>query len=251
MESNALPVLIGPPSPSITGIQNSAFASQPNSVQPVAPGEMITITGLDFGSPVGISAPANAGSPATKLSNTQVLFNGVAVPITYVSFSQINALAPFSLSGALTANIAVNYLGVTSAPVTVQVVPSLTGLFTANASGSGQGWILNQDSTPNSASNPAPAGSVVTVFATGMGATNPAIPDGTIPQSTAIQPVLPVAAMIGAQPATVVSAYAAPGMLGVLAAQVQVPQVSSGSAIPIQLGVGGSSSQTGVTIAVK
>ncbi len=251
IESNALPVLIGPPSPSITGIQNSAFASQPNAVQPVAPGEMITITGLDFGSPVGMSAPANSGTPSTQLGNTQVLFNGVAVPITYVSFSQINALAPFSLNGALTANISVNYLGVTSAPVTVQVVPSMTGLFTANATGSGQGWIINQDGTPNSASNPAVVGSTITVFATGMGATNPPIPDGTIPQSASIQPVLPVAAMIGTQAANVVSAYAAPGMLGVLAAKVQVPLVPSGSAVPIQLGVGASSSQTGVTIAVK
>lgn len=252
VESNALPVLIGPPSPSITGVQNSAFASQPNSIQPVAPGEMITITGLDFGSPVGISAPANSGTPSTQLGNTQVLFNGVAVPITYVSFSQINALAPFSLNGALTANIAVNYLGVTSAPVTVQVVPSMTGLFTANSTGTGQGYILNQDGTLNSAANPAAAGSTVTVFATGMGATNPPIPDGTVPQSSNIPPVLPVAAMIGTQAANVVSAYAAPGLIGIFAASVQVPSgVSSGSAIPIQLGVGASQSQTGVTIAIK
>ena len=92
---------------------------------------------------------------------------------------------------------------------------------------------------------------LITVFATGMGATNPPIPDGTIPQSASIQPVLPVAAMIGTQAANVVSAYAAPGMLGVLAAKVQVPLVPSGSAVPIQLGVGASSSQTGVTIAIK
>jgi uncharacterized protein (TIGR03437 family) len=252
IESNALTVLLGAPSPSITGIQNSAFASQPNSVQPVAPGEVITITGLDFGSPVGMSAPVNPATPSTIIGNTRVLVNGNAVPITYVSFSQINALAPYSLNGAITAQIAVEFFGVASAPVTVQVLPAVAGLFTANSTGSGQGWILNQDGTPNSASNRAAAGSVVTVFSTGMGATNPLIPDGTIPQTTTATPILPLAAMIGTQPAIVTSAYAAPGMIGVLATNIQVPStVTSGLAVPIVMAAGNSVTQTGVTIAIR
>ncbi len=128
LESNALPILLGAPSPLIVGVQNAAAASQPNTVQPISPGEMITITGTDFGSPVGISAPANSGTPSTQLGSTRVLFNGIPVPVTYVSFAQINAVAPFSISGGVTASIVVEYVGVASAPLTVQIVPSMTGL---------------------------------------------------------------------------------------------------------------------------
>jgi uncharacterized protein (TIGR03437 family) len=245
LESNALPILLGAPSPQIVGIQNSAFASQPK-------GEMITITGTDFGSPVGMAAPANAGTPATQLGSTRVLFNGIAVPITFVSFSQINALAPFSLGSALTAKITVEYVGVASAPITVQIVPSMIGVFTANSTGTGQGTILNQDGTPNSASNPATRGSVVSVYATGLGVTNPLIADGSVPQTASAIPVLPVAATIGGQTATVTSSYAAPGMLGVFVANIQVPSSAApGSAIPIALQGGTSLSQAGVTIAIQ
>jgi uncharacterized protein (TIGR03437 family) len=252
LESNALPILLGAPSPQIVGIQNSAFARQPNAVQPISPGEMITITGTDFGSPVGIAAPANAGTPSTQLGSTRVLFNGIAVPITFVSFSQINALAPYSLGGALTAKITVEYVGVASAPITVQIVPSMTGVFTANSTGTGQGTILNQDGTPNSASNPAARGSVVSVYATGLGVTNPLIADGSVPQTATAIPVLPVAATIAGQTATVMSSYAAPGMLGTFIANIQVPSSASpGSAVPITLQGGTSLSQTGVTIAIQ
>ena len=252
LESNALPILLGAPSPQIVGIQNSAFASQPNAVQPISPGEMITITGTDFGSPVGIAAPANAGTPSTQLGSTRVLFNGIAVPITFVSFSQINALAPYSLGGALTAKITVEYVGVASAPITVQIVPSMTGVFTANSTGTGQGTILNQDGTTNSASNPAARGSVVSVYATGLGVTNPLIADGSVPQTATAIPILPVAATIAGQTAAVISSYAAPGMLGVFVANIQVPSTAPpGSAIPITLQGGTSLSQAGVTMAIQ
>ena len=252
LESNALPILLGAPSPLIVGVQNAAAASQPNTVQPISPGEMITITGTDFGSPIGISAPANSGTPSTQLGNTRVLFNGIPVPVTYVSFAQINAVAPFSISGGVTASIVVEYVGVASAPITVQVVPSMTGLFTANATGSGQGAILNQDSTSNSASNAAALGSVVTMYATGMGTTNPALPDGIAPQNSSVKPVLAVSATIDGLPAQIVSAFAVPGMLGILQVSVQVPaSAHTGAAIPVLLQVGSSQSQPGVTMATQ
>jgi uncharacterized protein (TIGR03437 family) len=128
----------------------------------------------------------------------------------------------------------------------------MAGLFTANATGSGQGAILNQDSTTNSASNPAAKGSTVILFGTGMGVTNPLIADGTVPQNASATPVLPVSATIDGQTAPVMSAYAAPGMVGVYLATVQVPSSArSGGAIPIVFQVGTSQSQAGVTIAIQ
>ena len=53
-------------------------------------------------------------------------------------------------------------------------------LFSANSSGKGNGAILNQDNTPNSPANPAEKGSVVVLFGTGEGQTNPRGVDGRI-----------------------------------------------------------------------
>jgi uncharacterized protein (TIGR03437 family) len=128
----------------------------------------------------------------------------------------------------------------------------MAGLFTANTSGAGQASVLNQDGSTNSSSNPAARGSTVTLFATGMGATNPQIADGVVPQDTSIQPVLPVSLTIGNQPANVVSSYAAPGMLGVLVINAQIPSSAQvGTAVPVVLQVGTSKSQQGTTIATQ
>ena len=146
--------------------------------------------------------------------------------------------------------VAVQYLGVASAAVTLPVVPSMAGLFTANSSGTGQASIVNQDGTTNSSSNAAALGSTATLYGTGMGAASAQVSDGTVPQNTSVQPALPVSVTIDSIPAQVVSAYAAPGMLGVLVVNVQVPaSAHGGAAIPIAVQVGTSQSQQGTTMA--
>jgi uncharacterized protein (TIGR03437 family) len=158
-----------------------------------------------------------------------------------VATRQINAAAPYSLGNKPTTSIVVEYDGVASAPLTVQLVPSEAALFTADSSGKGQGSILNQDSTPNASYNPAPAGSIVTLYATGMGLTD-----------SSAKPVLPVTVTIDGQPVQLVTAYATPGVVGLVTATVRIPSgVHSGPAVPITLQVGSSQSQPGVTIAIQ
>ena len=50
---------------------------------------------------------------------------------------------------------------------------SFAGLFTTNEGGSGQAAVVNQDGTINSASNPAPVGSTVTLCRQGAGTCEP------------------------------------------------------------------------------
>jgi hypothetical protein len=57
------------------------------------------------------------------------------------------------------------------------VAAAVPGLFSVDASGRGQGAILNQD---NSALNPAEKGSIIQRFGTGDGVTNPAGVDGRV-----------------------------------------------------------------------
>jgi uncharacterized protein (TIGR03437 family) len=249
-QSNPLTIQCGPPEPRIFWAVNAA--AEGHTTQPISPGELITLMGSDFGSPLGSTASSNSSTPITQIGSTQVLFDGVPAPVMYVSEFQINAAAPYSLGNETATSITVVYSGVASPPLSAQVVPSAVGLFTADESGTGPGSILNQDSTPNSASNPAVAGSVVTIYATGLGLTNPVIPDNSLLPNVLATPVLPVTATIDGQSAAVISSAAVPGMIGVLTVNVQVPSsAQSGSAIPVMLQAGASQSQTGVTVAIQ
>jgi uncharacterized protein (TIGR03437 family) len=54
------------------------------------------------------------------------------------------------------------------------------GVFSLDGSGTGQAAALNQDGTLNSESNPAARGSIVVLYGTGLGPTNPTLPDGAL-----------------------------------------------------------------------
>ena len=63
--------------------------------------------------------------------------------------------------------------GVRSLPWGIPVAGSAPGIFTIDGSGRGRAAVLNQDNTLNLPSNPADRGSVVQIFATGEGSTEP------------------------------------------------------------------------------
>ncbi len=100
------------------------------------------------------------------------------------------------------------YLGIASVSQTVRVIDSSPGIFVADATG--QGAILNQDSSPNSAKNPAAADSVISIYATGEGQTNPPGKDGVINANALPLPApdLKVSVEINGEPAEVTYAGA-------------------------------------------
>ncbi len=129
----------------------------------------------------------------------------------------------------------------------------MPGVFTFNASGSGTAVALNQDGSVNSATNPAVKGSVVVLFATGEGDTNPPGQDGLIASSDILrEPVLPVALTIGGISAQVLYAGASPGnVAGVMEVEAVVPATAASARILCMLSVGSASSQANVVINVK
>jgi uncharacterized protein (TIGR03437 family) len=54
-------------------------------------------------------------------------------------------------------------------PFPIGAAMSAPGIFTQDSSGRGQAAARNQDGSTNSAANPAKAGEVITLFATGLG----------------------------------------------------------------------------------
>lgn len=153
----------------------------------VAPGEFITLTGFGIGPSNGVAYQLDAqGQIPRQLAGVQVLFDGQAAPVLYAQSRQVNAMAPVELSGQASTNISVIYNGVTLGPVTVPVVFGAPGIFRLQPGVSSQASALNQDGTLNGPSNPASRGSIVTVWGTGLGPTDPACPTGGLNASAAV-----------------------------------------------------------------
>jgi uncharacterized protein (TIGR03437 family) len=221
---------------------NSAIQGQ--AAQAVAPGEMVTlwISGL---------LPTTASA-----SNLAVTFNGTTAPLLYTSLKQINAVTPFELAGEANAQIALYYQTQQVFLGSIPVAGSEPGIFSVNGLGSGQAIIVNQDGTLNSASNPAPRGSIVAMFATGFGVMNPGLGDGVIvpkrptPTNT---PVAFVAVAVGGNVATIVYDGPAPGAIaGLMQVNFIVPPAATpGAAVPLQVQAGGNFSPANLTMAVQ
>jgi uncharacterized protein (TIGR03437 family) len=221
---------------------NSAIQGQ--AAQAVAPGELVTlwISGL---------LPASASA-----SNLAVTFNGIAAPLLYTSLKQINAVTPFELAGQANAQIALYYQSQQIFLASTAVAVSAPSIFSVDGSGSGQAVIVNQDGTLNSASNPAPRGSIVAMFGTGFGAMNPPLGDGVIaptrptPTNT---PVAGVAVELGGNAATIVYNGPAPGEIaGLMQVNFVVPSAASpGAAVMLQVQVGPNFSPANLTMAVQ
>jgi uncharacterized protein (TIGR03437 family) len=155
------------------GIVNTAnFAPVTNSV---APNEFVTL----FGS--GLS-PATLTAQSLPLQNmlggVQVTLNGTAVPIFYVSSSQIIIITPFSTPTYSFATFQVNNNGVKSNPITLYTATSAPGVFTTTATGVGPAAVTHANGAVVTASNPAKAGETLVVYLNGLGAVSPAVPSG-------------------------------------------------------------------------
>jgi uncharacterized protein (TIGR03437 family) len=256
LDSFAITLAI-PPAPTITSILNTASLTKA-----ISPGEMVSIFGANIG-PFPVSStynsagffPTNLGP--TNLGGTTVTFNGVAAPLLYASQGQINAVVPYEVAGQASAQVVVSHYGQRSPAFTISITDTSPSLFTATQTGTGQGAILNVDSTGNisynSTDNPAVAGSLVELYATGAGVWNPSVPDGMVnigPLNFATQPV---SLTIGGKPATIYYAGAAGLQVsGLLQINAYVPNGIGSGSQPVILKIGATDNAAqNVTIAVK
>ena len=120
----------------------------------------------------------------------------------------------------------------------VPVVPSHPGVFNA---------VLNQDLTVNSSTNPAAVGSFVSLFATGQGQLNPDLMTGQPGPSVAPLPVpqLPASATVDALPVQNLAVAMAPGLVGLLQINIQLPLGLSSGQVEARVTIGTNTAQTG------
>ena len=245
----------GPAAPPVLSQMVNAASGIAGSV---SPGEILTIRGYSAGAAAVSGLKLDeAGMVSTKLNGLQVTFDGKAAPLIYTSANQTNLIVPYEVAGKTSTVVQVVYAAAAgtlqTAAWALPVAASAPGVFTLDATGTGQGAVLNQDGSVNSATNPAARGSVISIYATGEGQTSPAGVTGSVTPSNTKAPALPVTVTIGGIGATVQYAGSAPGeVAGLLQVNAVVPPgVSRGAAVPVTVSVGGIASQTGVTIAVN
>jgi len=253
--ANSITLLVIPPAtlpvpkPVVQAVSNAASYGLA-----VAPGQMVDIWGTGMGPTAAAVLALDAnGLVSTALAGVRVLFDGVPAPLVFVSAKQCAAVVPYFGAINATTHVQVEYQGVRSDPLLVTVGATAPGLFTANTLGTGQGSILNQDSSINSTANPASRGSVVVLWGTGEGLTDPPGVDGRLAVDVLPKPLAALSVEIGGLPATVQYVGAAPGyMPGVLQINAQMSaNVAAGNSVPVRITIGGVASQDLVTLAVR
>jgi uncharacterized protein (TIGR03437 family) len=233
--------------PVVSAVTNAANYTR----GPVAAGEMVVIFGSSMGpSPLVTLQLDQSGRLTNTLSGVQVFFNGIASPLIYVSASQIAGMVPYAVGGMPSTSVQVSYQGVLSDAVQVAVAPSAPGIFSANASGTGQAAMTNSDGSLNSSAHPAAPGTYVTFYVSGTGQTDPAGSDGSVATGAA-NTVLPVSVTIGGQPAKVLYAGATPGQVdGFTQINAYIPPfLTSGGNLALTVQIGSATSQVGITVA--
>ncbi len=247
--------LTGPPAPeiSIAGVTNAASFRSATDQGGVSPGQLVTFFGKGMG-PVQLAGARldGAGLVASSVAGTRVLFDDVPAPIIYTSAGQLAVVVPYSIEGKATTQVQVEFEGRRSNTIALLVIAAAPAIFTADSSGRGQGAILNQNGTLNSATNQADKGSVVVLYLTGEGATNPTGVDGRPNGAGAPRPKLPVNVSIGGVDALIEYAAGAPGLVaGVMQINVRVPLSVQSGQLPMIVTVGSTTSQPNVTVAVN
>lgn len=243
-------LVIPQPVPAITAIVNAASFQ----AGAVSPGEIVTIYGSGIGpATLAASRVTAAGALDPTIGATRVLFDGIPAPMIYASNQQAATIVPYELDGKGATQIQVEYQGVLSSPVTLGVVPAVPAIFTFSSSGRGPAAALNQDNSYNLQNNGADPGSIVVLFATGEGQTDPGGVDGLLATTVLPVPKLQVTVTVGGEDAQVLYAGAAPALAaGLMQLNIVLPaDLPHGVAVPVVLTVGGAPSPAGVTVFTK
>lgn len=145
----------------------------------LAPGEIVTLFGRGMGPEVGVGFVLDDGRVPFEVGGTRVFFNETAGPVLYAQDGQVNAIVPFSLVPDGYVTIRVEYGG-REIELEATAVSSQAALF-ARFDQTSQEVVaaaINQDGTINGPDNPARAGEVISLFATGAGVTSPGLVAG-------------------------------------------------------------------------
>jgi uncharacterized protein (TIGR03437 family) len=244
-------VASGGPTISANGVVNAA------SFQPgIAPNSWATILGSNLATTTDNwnNSIVNGRLPAT-LAGVSVTVGGRPAYLSYVSPTQINLLVPDIAPGP--APVIVTNPGGTSAAFAVTVNQYGPAFFVwpgnqAVATRQDFSFAARAGTFAGLATLPARPGDVIILWGTGFGPTIPATPVGIqVPSDRIYSTSTLPAVTINNVPATVYGAALAPGFAGLYQVAIEVPGSLADGDWPVQAGVGGATSPSGVVLAVR
>jgi len=238
------------------GIVNGASLSRTASAA-LAPGSLATI----FGENLAAETATAQGSPwPTALGGVSVTFDGMSAAVLYVSPRQVNVQVPYSLldlgTASRTVPVIVSRGGLSSPSMDVSIVRASPAIFTISGMGTGAAVAINADDStvaqPTAMrGRPARTGSVISIYATGLGQVSPTLATGLSTGDVNRRAMLAPEVLIGGRSAAVLYAGLAPGVPGMNLLNVTIPAgVTAGDAVPLQIRSGGVTSLDRVAIAV-
>jgi uncharacterized protein (TIGR03437 family) len=199
----------------------------------LCPGMLATVFGTNFGSTV---------------SAVSVTVGGVSAYVDpgFLAPTQFSFEIPFELTPGPT-TVVVTAGGVQSAPFNITLATYAPSIETLNGSGSGLATVVTGAGKPVTLAAPAHPGDVLTLYAVGLGPTNPATATGLAPASN--KTATPTTLTIGGATANVAFAGVAAGFAGLYQVNFTVPTGVQGT-VPLVIGINGQTSSTSVTIAL-
>jgi uncharacterized protein (TIGR03437 family) len=230
--------------PVLDRIVNSA-----DFTKPIAPGGLVSI----FGSQLSPMTLASTDNPLpTVLADSCLTVNGVVVPISFVSSTQINAMLPANVDGL--ADVVLRTPGGISDALRVTISATAPAVFRSGSAGPNTSIpavfrAANNDLV--TVSNPIHPNDQITIYLTGLGATSPEVPAGNAapsdPQAAALtSPTV----TLGGVPLFVGFAGLAPGQVGVyyITAAVPFKGIPTGFEIPLVISAGSASTTIPVRV---
>lgn len=238
-----------------------AGLSQPRSTR-ISPDGLISVFGQGF-APSGVSrgvtaADAQNGTLPVNLGCTCVAVNQGLAPILFVSPSQVNFQAPLSAVASGAVQVIANCGAAGEAKSASQTAPAQPVapeffFFTQDAKGAGPVAAANAvTGAPIGANTPAKPGDYVALYVTGLGLTDPALPEGALAPGP-VQTSFPVSVTLNnakLPPGDVLYAGAAPGFAGLYQINIQIPPDAPDGDLPIALNIAGVSTPTGAFLTV-
>lgn len=212
-------------------------AVQDAQIAAASPGSILSIYGTDLTGTTSDASGVDVPALPTSLNGTDVRIGGRQAALFFVSPGQINAQVPYETAAGDVQVFVVRGGDSFSAPYTLRVGRFSPGIFVTPL---GAAVLKNADFSLVSASNPAAAGDVLSIFCTGLGAVTPAVRSGAFAPAgpialTTEQPTVTV----GGRDAEVLASALAPGFVGLYQVAIRMPQGVAAGNQPVILTIGG------------
>ncbi len=225
--------------------------------QNAAPNTWITITGNNLAATARNWQNSDFvnGALPTSLDGVSVSINGKPAYVYFISPGQINVLSPVDATqGGVQVQVSNNGLASATATTTLQAVAPAFFLFAPGgnkyiAATHADNSLLGPATLfAGGAATPAKPGETIVLYATGLGATTPAIPDGKLITSAIPLVALPIVTIGGAQAKVSFGGLVSAGLYQL---NVVVPDTTTDGDQAVVAQIGSQSSQTNAFITVQ